>query len=313
MVKYSKEVHDQYEKNIWSAWNKTFNNVKDVIFWPNSEENPAEKIYKELTWATSISRVDRRYTEWYDTEVLEPISLDGVEDASEDMSDRQNRNFLSDDLPEYLWNIKKTSWIVKAFEWLPIFSAKEDRPSKVDRKAIKQFLKVSSKIEVEWDKDKALALMEVFRDNALNTNSWEEDYKTVLAKYGVKVEDKYIEDIVKVGSFYIKTQSDNNSVRDQHAIYLSVLTAIEKKGWVKNAVNYFKPIVEQDEKDKKTEKKEGYQSGEKLQSTNLELYETAKNLWIVDFSSATRLSEKDAQYFKSHPIEKILANLNNDR
>jgi hypothetical protein len=25
------------------------------------------------------------------------------------------------------------------------------------------------------------------------------------------------------------------------------------------------------------------------------------------------LSEKDAQYFKSHPIEKILANLNNDR
>jgi hypothetical protein len=34
-------------------------------------------------------------------------------------------------------------------KWLPIFSVKEDRPSKVDRKAIRQFLKVSSKINVE--------------------------------------------------------------------------------------------------------------------------------------------------------------------
>jgi hypothetical protein len=40
--------------------------------------------------------------------VLEPISLDGVDDASEDMSERQDRNFLSDDLPQYLWNIRKT-------------------------------------------------------------------------------------------------------------------------------------------------------------------------------------------------------------
>lgn len=311
---YTNEVYAQYEKNIWSAGNKTFNSIKDTIFWPNSEEYPANKIYTELTWAASISRVDRRYTEWYDTDVLESISLDGVEDASEDMSERQNRNFLSDDLPQYLWDIKKTSGFVNALKWLPIFSVKEDRPSKVDRKAIKQFLKVSSKIEVEWDKDKALALMEVLHDNTLNTNSWEDDYKAVLDKHGVKVEDKYIEDIVKVGSFYIKTQSENNSARDQHAIYLSVLTAIEKKGWVKNTVNYFKPMVEQAKKDKKIEKKEGYESGEKLWATNPELYGIAKNLWITDFASATRLSEKDESYFKDpkNTFEKILANLNND-
>ena len=310
---YTNEVYAQYEKNIWSAGNKTFNSIKDTIFWPNSEEYPANKIYTELTWAASISRVDRRYTEWYDTDVLEPISLDGVEEASEDMSERQNRNFLSDDLPQYLWDIKKTPGIVNVLKWLPIFSVKEDRPSKVDRKAIKQFLKVSSKIEVEWDKDKALALMEVLHDNTLNTNSWEDDYKAVLAKHGVKVEDKYIDDIVKVGSFYIKTQSDNNSARDQHAIYLSVLTAIEKKGWVKNTVNYFKPMVEQAKKDKKTERKEWYESGEKLWSTNPELYEIAKNLKITDFTSATRLSEKKSEYFEKNSIEEILANLNNDR
>ena len=63
--------------------------------------------------------------------------------------------------------------------------------------------------------------MEVFHDSSLNTNSWEDDYKGVLAKHGVKVEDKYIDDIVKAWSFYINTQSDNNSTRDQHAIYLS--------------------------------------------------------------------------------------------
>ena len=310
---YMKEVYAQYEKYIWNGWDKSFDSIKDKIFWDDSEEYPANKIYCQLTWATTIFRKGRTYVEWYDTDSLEPISLDGVEDASEDMSDRQNRNFLSDDLPKYLWNIKKTSWFVNALKWLPIFSVKEDRPSKVDRKAIKQFLKVSSKIAVEWDKDKALALMEVLHDNALKTNSWRDDYKAVLTKHGVTVEDKYIDDIVKVGSFYIKTQSDNNSAREQHAIYLSVLTAIEKKGWVKEAVNYFKPMVEQSEKDKKTEKKEGYESGEKLWATNPELYEIATNLWITDFASATRLAEKDSKYFEKTPVEKILANLNNDR
>jgi hypothetical protein len=49
MVKYSKEVHAQYEKYIWSAENKTFNSVKDTIFTSQSTENPVEKIYKELT------------------------------------------------------------------------------------------------------------------------------------------------------------------------------------------------------------------------------------------------------------------------
>jgi hypothetical protein len=29
---YTNEVYAQYEKNIWSAGNKTFNSIKDTIF-----------------------------------------------------------------------------------------------------------------------------------------------------------------------------------------------------------------------------------------------------------------------------------------
>ena len=310
---YKKEVYDQYEEYIWRAGNKDFNAVKDIIFGWSSQEYPADKIYKELTWATTISRVDRTHVGWYDVDVLDSISLDEGEDSAEDMSERQNRNFLSDDLPEYLWDIRKTPWVLNVLKWLPIFSVKEDRPSKVDRKAIKQFLKVSSKIEVKWNKDKAVALMEVFHDSSLNTNSWKDEYKAGLTRHGVNVEDKYVDDIVKVGSFYINTQKADNSTRDQHAIYLSVLEAIENKGWVKSAVNYFKPIVEQAKKDKKNEKKEWYETGEKLEES---LKTFAEKLGISDFTSVTRLSElakNNPNYFKNTPVEKVLANLNNDR
>ena len=310
MVKYSKEVHAQYEKYIWSAENKTFNSVKDTIFTSQSTGNPVEKIYKELTWATTISKVDRTYVEWYEADILDWTD---TEDKNESMSDRKNRKFLSDDLPQYLWDIRKTPWVLNVLKWLPIFSVKEDRPSKVDRKAIKQFLKTSSKINVEWNKDKAVALMEALHDNRLNTNSGEADYENVLKDYKITVDKKYLDDIVKAGAFYINTQRTDNDVRDQHAIYLSVLKIIESEGSVDKAVKKFQSIVEQGKKDKKAEKKEGYESGEKLWATNPELYEIAKNLWITDFASATRLSEKDADYFKNTPVEKILANLNNDR
>jgi hypothetical protein len=63
------------------------------------------------------------------------------------MTDKQNRNFLSNDLPMYLWNIKKSA--PNRLSWVPIISAKIDKPSKEDRKAINRFLKASSKIKVE--------------------------------------------------------------------------------------------------------------------------------------------------------------------
>jgi len=307
---YWDEVKQQYIDNVWFASDKKFERVRDDLFWRESANYPANKIYCKLTWATSIINVKRAYIEWYNTDVLESISLDNDNEATDSMSDRQNRNFLSNDLPEYLWDIRKTPRMLKWLAILPIFSVKEDRPSKVDRKAIKQFLKVSSKIEVEWNKDQATALMEVLHDNKLNTNSWRDEYKEALRRHGLKVDDKYIDDIVKVWSFYIKTQTLDNDAKSQHAIYLSVLTAIEKKGWVENAVSYFKPIVEQAEKDKKAEKKEWYESGDLLSD---DLRELAKKLEMTDLASVTRLCKKELSYFQKTSIENIIANLNNDK
>ncbi len=200
--------------------------------------------------------VERTYVEWYEAEILD---WEEPSEEKEDMSDRKNRNFLSDDLPEYLWNIRKTPWVLKALSFLPIFSMKEDRPSKVDRKAIKYFLKYSSKINLEGNaewKDKAVALLEAFHDNRLSFESTEEKYKEVLQAHWITVDEEYLDNIIKAGRFYISTQSENNSDRDQHAIYLSVLKIIESKWWAKIAVDKFKNLIEQAKKDKKTEKKE---------------------------------------------------------
>ena len=94
----------------------------------------------------SVSNVDRTNVEWYESEV---IDWTGTKDGKNiDMNEGQNIDFLSDDLPQYLWGIRKTPWVLNVLKWLPIFSVKEDRPSKVDRKAIRHFLKISSKIKV---------------------------------------------------------------------------------------------------------------------------------------------------------------------
>jgi hypothetical protein len=72
--------------------------------------------------------------------------------------------------------------------------------------------------------------MQALHDNRLNTNSGEADYENVLRDHKITVDKKYLDDIVKVGSFYINTQRVGNADRDQHAIYLSVLKIIESEG-----------------------------------------------------------------------------------
>ena len=326
--KYWNEVKEQYINNVWFASDKKFGRVKDNLFWKESENYPANKIYCELTWASTIFKMTRTHIEWYNSDIVEPISLDNANTTTETMSERQNRNFLSNDLPEYLWDIRKTPWLLKWLAILPIFSLKEDRPSKVDREAINDFLKAANRIPTKNGKAPEMVLMESLHDNRLNTNSTIDTYVAVLESHWMDLDGfkkkgtndvnykqlkNCISKIMEVWSFYIKTQTLDNDAKDQHAIYLSVLTAIEKKGWVEQAVNYFKPIIEQAEKDKKTERKEWYENGEKLWSTNTELYEIAKSLGITDFTSATRLSEKKPEYFEKNSIEQILANLNNDR
>jgi hypothetical protein len=89
---------------------------------------------------------------------------------------------------------------------LPIFNAKVDKPSDEDRKAIDNFLKVAEKITVSTGEDKAVALLKVLNYSGLNTNTPESKYAEVFSKHGITVEKKYLDDLVRVGKFYLSTQ-----------------------------------------------------------------------------------------------------------
>lgn len=320
---YEDEVKKQYKKVVWKKSDKKFDKVDQNLFDKDSPNSPANKIYTELTWVSTISSVDRQYTEWYDVNVLdENESSNSAEEIAETEIDKNNRKFLSNDLPQYLWDVRKTPWILNVMKWLPIFSVKTDRPSEVDRDAISDFIKAANRIPTKNGKSPVMVLLESLHDNTLNTNSTAETYIAVLEKHWMDKEKlvsgdnkqfkKCISSVMEVWNFYINTQKANIDVKDQHAIYLSVLGIIEDSKWAENAVNKFRERVEQSKLDKKKEKKEWYTSGEKLWETNPKLYWIAKSLWITDFASATRLSELGDEYFSKTPVEKILANLNND-
>ena len=133
--RYLKEVKRQYKDNILLADDKKFNRIKDNIFEKDSEECPANKVYKDLTWAATMFKVERRYITWYDADVL-PVNPDRTTSTAEVMKVKDNIKFLSNDFPEYLWNIRKTPWIMKALNRLPFVSANVYRPSEKERKAI---------------------------------------------------------------------------------------------------------------------------------------------------------------------------------
>jgi len=277
---YTDEVKKQYEKVVLFAGDNKYNEEKDIIFWKESKKYPANIIYCKLTGAATIFKVDRQYTEWYKVDLLEKAQKpsgqpENTPDTPETEIDRKNRQFLSNDLPEYLWNIRKTPWVLNVIKWLPIFSVKVDRPSEVDRDAISDFLKAANRIPTKNGKSPVMVLLEALHDNTLNTNSTIDTYAIVLQKHWMDLDGfikkntnevdykqfrKCMSEIMKVGSFYINTQRANNDVKDQHAIYLSVLKIIETSWWADKAVDKYKATVEKAKSDKKTEKKEWYEA-----------------------------------------------------
>lgn len=317
--KYWNEVKQQFINNVWFAGKKKFERVKDILFWTESENYPANKIYCEsVPWAISIFTVDRisriSMIDWW--------GLVG-DKFTETTTDKEDRDFLSNDLPEYLWNIKKTPWILKALSWLPIFSVKEYRSSLQDRKAIKNFLKVASRITIREDspykgKDTAVVLFEMFEKNSdLNLND-PQKYKAKLAEYGIEYRPEDFDDILRVWAFYVKTQAERLKSENQHPIYLGVLEIIRQKGWVKQAISDLKNLVEEAKRTKKEEKKLWYETGKMLSGGSKEF---AKKLGIRDFARVTRLTdlvnkkengdEKGEKHFEQDELI-ILADLDNN-
>lgn len=326
---YRQEVKSQLLDNVWYSSDKKFDSIKDILFSRDSADYPANKVYCKLVpEAKSIFGVERRARK----STIDATALKGKE-YNETTTDRQDRKFLSNDLPEYLWSIRKTPWILKALSWLPVFGLREDRPSLVDRDAIDDFLKVTSRLSLKkgsrYEKEKkdvAVALFEMFeKNNDLNVND-PSKYKAKLEEFWIEFEEKDFDDILRVWAFYISTQAEWLKAEDQHPIYLSVLEIVRQKGSVKNAIKDLKNLVEEAKKTQKDEKKEWFKSGDVLGEKQAKEYrDLAQKLGISDLTSATRLrnlaknknsdnateKQKAENHFKQEK-SKILADLNND-
>lgn len=358
--KYWNEVRKLYINNVWPNSkdrddDNKFNYVKDKLFdVSHLDYYPANKIYcKLMPWATSILGSRSTYTEWYGIWRVESDGTYFTAVEAENLNwdekylSRSQINFLSNDLPEYLRDIKgKTIWNIS----LMFYGENEYRASKNDRKAIKQFLKVASKIGTtngEESRDRAIALLEVFNDNELlGWNSHKETYRKLLQKHWLSAKkDSDLLDIVKAGNFYKSTQQ-SEATKTQHAIYLDILAVIKDANWPRKVYKNLQKEVETTLAQRKKDRKEWITGETKLNQSLSDVadYENFKNvsklaniLWITDLESVARLVDKSKafqqalvdldgkneeertdeqkkaiEYFQNYPIERILANLNND-
>ena len=307
---YWNEVKDQYIDKVWFSSDKKFNGdkdknngLKDVLFWRESgKDYPANKIYCELTWATTIFRLDTTKVTTYDVDPQHESQED--DDTVESATTRQRIRFLAHDLPNYLWEVKDKTTLQKILGWTPIIRSTVDAPSLEDKKQIEKFIKAVDKLDGE---NVELTLIKVF-DN-LWSNATEDQIKSELQKNNLTLKkDKYIKHIKRAFEFYKPTQVVDNSVRNQHSLYLSILQIIQKQGWFDKAISAFEQEVAAD-KERKDEEWKDYTKWKKLDE-NYKAF--AERLWIQNFTSATRLSEKSDEYFKNTAIVDILADINND-
>ena len=317
--KYMEEIKRQYRKKVWDAGDKNFDKVKWTLFGKDSEDYPANNVYKEITGAVTIFVNDGPDNSGWGSYVL-----NSPEDLAdwETISERRNRNFLANDLTKYLWGIRKAPWVAfDVIQWIiPIFSAKIERPSKEDRKAIDSFLRIARELDFQqWKyEDWAMALLDVFHDNNIKENFSADTFEKALASKGITVKKSKLDDVMEAFRFYRQTRWERKEVQDQHAIYLSILGIIETSWWAQKARMKYEKIVEDAKKDKKTEKKQWYQKWEVLDKTEegKKLKALATKLWTLDFTNASRLlsiDEKQSDYFNNTPVDQILANLSNDR
>ena len=303
--KYLKEVKKQYIDNVWNVGKKKFERKKDILFWKESRKDyPANKIYCELTWATTIFRLNKDKITTHDVDPQNKLQNGEPDSEKLSVTAKQRIKFLAHDLPNYLWEVKDKTILQKILWWTPIIRSRVDAPSFEDKKQIENFIKAVDKLN---GKDAELKLIKAF--DSLQSNATEDDLIKALGKEGLTLkEPKYIKYIKRAFAFYISTQDKNNSAENQHALYLSILQIIQKQGWFDKAIKAFeKDVAEYKAKEGKEWKE--YKKWKKLNENDKSF---AEKLWIKDFTSATRLSEKTENYFKNTAIVDILADINND-
>ena len=307
-MRYRNQVKVDYTTNIWDADDDKFNNIKDTIFDIDSKASSQRKTFYEL-----INQDNSKLEEiTIRSNAVEKISIDGLEVDNE--KTRQRINFLAHELPNFLREVKDPKWHRK-------YIFKVDAPSEKDREEITNFIRAVDKLG--WD-DIEVKLIKIF--DSLEKWAWNDKIKEKLEKNGLTLKnDKHIAKIKKVFDFYKDVMNPNNQLQDQHAIYIDVLTRIEKEWWFDKTIAAYKDEISELKKKKKAEGKE-YEKWKTLDQ-NLKAFADALNIAIStddkklskkaknttnDYTRITRLSEKTDEYFKNTDIVDILADLNND-
>lgn len=308
---YGKKIFNQYKKYVRDSNDWKFNEIKGKLFWESNTGYtcPADEVFYDLTGAATMDSNQYGWEKWYTFEWvgnMDNVDYKNQNDNPEKWSDEKKRNFLSKDVPEQLWGIKNVSWRKKLLSGLGI--AKINRPSEQEKKAIRSLLEASTKLKLNPsdNRDKAIVLLETFKNVPANTSP--KEYENILREQGITIEEKRLKKLPLIWKEFIESSKNNWS------IYISIIEIIQQYNWVDGAINVLYPYVSQAKQNKKIEKDEKYSEWkalDKIQGGN-EIKRLARNLWIEDFTSVTRLVNLPDKYFKDNSIWKILANLNND-
>lgn len=310
-AKYTQIVKNQYETYVWDADEKNFNAYKDKIFSTNDNMSPTNSILYNLR-NKDDSNVTRDKLE---ANATEQKLKEGQEVTSEKVNKRIK--FLAHELPNYLWKIKDTNLFKKLFLQM-------DVPSDTDKEEITNFIKLVDKID--WE-NAEVKLIEIF--NELEKWASDDTIKDKLAENELTLKkDSDISKIKESFNFYVDIMNPYNPVKDQHAVYLNIITIIKKEWWFDKAIAAYKAKVDEYKEQKKQEKKWQKYEKWKILEEDLKSFVDALHSPVdtedkkvkrksdktkYDYTRVTRLNEKTDEYFAQTDIVNILADINNDK
>lgn len=307
---YTHEIESQYEKHVWNADDKTFSETKDKLFWQSMDDYAANLVYKKLN-NTEIFAREVWNKQAYTVEAQNTKNVEANLATVEAQNWGEKRRFLTRDLPNYLWETKDTSVFSKILQWTPIISKSNERKSDEDKKWIGGFMDAVEKISVGWWQKPELALLEAFKDGQTNWTDYQ--WQEKFAENDIYVQtDKDMKKVIEAGRFYVKSQTLDASVEDQHNLYLSILGVIEHEWWVDRAIAQFMDDVNEYKENKRTEsRKQNEADGKILAQKDADLFNIADK-FNKRYTRALWLSEMNEASLQNRSVVDILADLNND-
>lgn len=308
---YINEVKSQYEKHVWKANDKTFDQTKGELFWQKMPDYPANVIYKNLNDNAEIFASEVWNKQAYTVEAHNTENFDANLQKVKTQEWGDKKRFLAKELPNYLWETKDTTWFSRIAQYTPIVSETVRRVSEMDKKWLEDFMDVVEKISVVWWENPELALLEVFKDAQTNwtETQWKENLKE---KKIILSDDRYLRKIIRAGRFYVNSQKVDVPVEQQHNLYLSIIGAIEHEWWIDRAIARFMDDVKESREARIEEtKKQNDKDWKTLEEANKELFDIADK-FNKRYTRALRLSEMDENSFQNRNAVDILADLNND-